>query len=211
MASQYTGSSAGPSKKGLAGVPLPHNPPVAMNTGDSKPAVPLTSFLFLCLFLYSCSSCVFTVAHMVASRSGNCWTGSRSAKRLAQVNKHVSKDEIQRGAGLSPLETSRGPRPALQALHSDVLHMAMANQRALFAHGLLYSCISKHFHFPNFPRLSPTVVSRSGFLPNSFKNIVLSMLRVHLCVCACVCVCACLTQRADVLPPLCPVKCVLSY
>lgn len=108
---------------------------------------------------------------------------------MAEVNKQVSKDEIQRGAGLSPVETSRGPKPALQALQSDVLHMTKANQWALFAPSLLYSCISKHHHFPIFPRHSPTIVGRSGFLPNSFNNIVVPMLCVHVCKSACVRVC----------------------
>lgn len=103
----------------------------------------------------------------------------------------MSKDEIQRGEGLSPLETSRGPKSALQAFQSDVLHMAKASRRALFAPSLFYSCISKHPHFPNFIRHSPNIVSRSGFLPNSFNTIVLSMLCVHVCKSVCTRVCVC--------------------
>lgn len=98
--------------------------------------------------------------------------------------------KLKEEAGLSLLETCRGPKPALPALQPDVLHMAKVNQSAPFTPSLLYSSVSKHLHFPNFTRHSATIVSRSGFLPNSFNNIALSMLCVHMCksVCACVCV-----------------------
>lgn len=79
-----------PEKKGLVGSPFHTTVLVAMNT--CRQQLCSSSYLLsllLSLSFYSCSSCFFTVAHMVASRSGNCWRGSRSAKLLAQVNKQV--------------------------------------------------------------------------------------------------------------------------
>lgn len=196
-----------PEKKGLVGSPFHTTVLVAMHT--CRQQLCSSSYLLsllLSLSFYSCSSCFFTVAHMVASRSGNCWRGSRSAKLLAQVNKEVSRDEVERGAGLSLLETCRGPKPALPALQPDVLHMAKVNQSAPFTPSLLYSSISKHLHFPNFTRHSATIISRSGFLPNSFNNIALSMLCVHMCKSVCVRAHTGLTQRADALSAFCPLK-----
>jgi len=206
MASQYTRSSAGPRKKGLAGVPLPHNPPVATNTGRQQLwnsscllSLPFSFFLILLfMFLHSCThgsqqkwellerqqECKITGAGEQTSDQ------SRSSKR----SRAESPGDIQRSQTFSSSFTVR-----CSAHGKGKSEDPVRSQPPLFLH-FKAPCFFSFF-------LGIPAPSSVGVVSCLILSTVLCF-QCSACVCTRVCVCVCvgLTQRAAVLSALCPLK-----